>query len=82
MALIPFAVLWLAYQFGWYGVTEIMGYCGIGFMDLIMPGKTAHVDEILNAGKGANCGDQNSSGGSGGINPGILNPQFGPGTFA
>ena len=77
MALIPFAVLWLAYQFGWYGVTNIMGFCGIGFTDLLLPGKESYVDGILKQGKGANCGDGGgggSGGGSGGGGGGSLIP--------
>lgn len=76
MALIPFAVLWLAYQVGWYGFTTIAPYCGVGFADLMLPGKMAVVDNAMNAGKGNNCGDQNASGGSG--SSGSAQPGTGP----
>ena len=52
MALIPFAVLWLAYQCGWYGFCTIKPVCGVGFTDLILPGKMAKVDGYLQAAAG------------------------------
>lgn len=47
MALIPFAVLWLAYQCGWYGFCTIKPICGVGFTDLILPNKMAKVDGLI-----------------------------------
>jgi hypothetical protein len=38
MAIIPFAVLWMAYQLGWYGYATIAPWCGVGFADLMLPG--------------------------------------------
>jgi hypothetical protein len=74
MALIPFAVLWFAYQLGWYGFTTIYPVCGVGFTDLILPNRIGTVDGMLaqSIGAGGHSGDKSSnctqtgSGGSGG----------------
>jgi len=83
MALVPFAVLWLAYQFGWYGFTTIYPVCGVGFTDLILPNRMVKVDQYLAASmanKSANaalcgtndCGPGGTPTGDGGcVSPGI-----------
>lgn len=44
MILVPLAVLWAGYTITWYGYVLTKGPC-LGLLDLVLPGRTAKVDD-------------------------------------